>query len=208
MTLLQIGIRLGIVVAALGAWFATQTLIGRRPAKTGEIGDRLHDLTAPWNEALHRRPRLARAVLIASSAGIDLFGLFLIGMGVFGSTWRPFLGLLILFSLRQLAQALCALPAPRRMIWRHPGFPSLLVTYGVGNDFFFSGHTAIATLGAIEAFRILPLPFGIAAAVLAALEALTVIVLRAHWTLDVLAAIFAAFGAAIVAAQVCTACGI
>ena len=27
-------------------------------------------------------------------------------------------------------------------------FPSLLVTYGVSNDMFFSGHTAMAVLGA------------------------------------------------------------
>jgi len=36
------------------------------------------------------------------------------------------------------------------MIWRHPGIPSLLVTYDVATDFFFSGHTAIAVLASIE----------------------------------------------------------
>jgi membrane-associated phospholipid phosphatase len=82
---------------------------------------------------------------------------------------------------RQLCQALCALPVPPRMIWRHPGFPSLLVTYGVSTDFFISGHTAIAVLGAVEICRLLPLPFGIAAIVVALLEAVLVIVLRAHY---------------------------
>ena len=42
------------------------------------------------------------------------------------------------------------------MIWRNPGFPSLLVTYGVSNDFFISGHTAIAVLGAIAASKLGP----------------------------------------------------
>jgi len=40
------------------------------------------------------------------------------------------------------------------MIWHDPGFPSLLVTYHVTNDFFFSGHTAIAVFGAIELSRL------------------------------------------------------
>ena len=39
------------------------------------------------------------------------------------------------------------------MIWRSPGVPSLLVTYGVSNDLFFSGHTALAVYGAIELGR-------------------------------------------------------
>ena len=67
----------------------------------------------------------------------------LLGSWLFGGSVRPFLGLVLLMALRQLVQSLCPLPAPG-MIWHYPGFPSLLVTYRVANDFFFSGHTAIA----------------------------------------------------------------
>src|SRR5207249_2901381 len=82
-------------------------------------------------------------------------GIVLLTWSVFGASVRPFVGLLVLFGLRQLTQVLCALPAPVGMIWPQegPGFPSLLVTYGVANDFFFSGHTAIAVFGAIELCR-------------------------------------------------------
>src|SRR5256885_6636083 len=38
------------------------------------------------------------------------------------------LGLFLLMTLRQLLEAICALPPPSNMIWRYPGFPSLLVT--------------------------------------------------------------------------------
>ena len=64
----------------------------------------------------------------------------------------------------------CALPPPRGMIWRNPGVPSLLVTYGVSADFFISGHTGIAVLGAIEAARLLPWWVGLAAGVVAFLD--------------------------------------
>jgi membrane-associated phospholipid phosphatase len=208
MTPLQIGVRLAVVAAGLSAWFWTQSLIGKRALKEGLIGDRLHDLTESWNEHLHRNPKLADGLLIASSAFIDLFAAFLIGMGLFGNTLRPFIALLMLFMFRQLCQALCALPVPPRMIWRHPGFPSLLVTYGVSTDFFISGHTAIAVLGAVEICRLLPLPFGIAAIVVALLEAVLVIVLRAHYTMDVLAAVAAALCAAGLASRICQALGI
>ena len=90
------------------------------------------------------------------------------------------------------------------MIWRHPGVPSLLVTYDVANDYFFSGHTAIAVLGAIEVAKIAPVWVALAAAVVACLEALTVLVLRAHWTMDVLTGAVAACCAAGIAATICT----
>ncbi len=78
------------------------------------------------------------------------------------------------------------------MIWDYPGVPSLFVTYGTTNDFFFSGHTAIAVYGAIELARFRRPWLTLAATVVAFIEAMTVLVLRAHYTMDVFAAILAA----------------
>ena len=202
--LVRYGLRAVLVLCALVAWFWSQALIGSRVLKGGAIGDGMHDLTAPLNRYLLNHPRAANATLIVSSFFIDAFGIFLIGAGIFGPTLRPFLALLILFAFRQLCQALCALPTPKDLIWRYPGFPSLLVTYGVGNDFFISGHTAIAVLGAIEIGRMGPLWMGEAAGMVALLEAGTVLVLRAHYTMDVLAAACAAVCAAVGASWLCT----
>src|SRR5205814_1246361 len=82
-------------------------------------------------------PRKANALLISSSLVIDLLGFYLLGSAIFGSTIQPFLGLLMLFALRQLCQAFCPLPPPGGMIWRDPGFPTILVTYGTSTDLFF-----------------------------------------------------------------------
>jgi hypothetical protein len=188
-----------VVAMGLGAWFVSQALVSARGFPDGVVGDAVHDWTAGLNRWLHNRPRAANALLIASSACIDLFGVFLIGSALFGPSLRPGIGLLLLFVLRQISQLACALPAPAGMIWRHPGVPSALVTYHVANDFFFSGHTAIAVIGAIEVARVAPTWLAVAAGVVALLEAATVLVLRAHYTMDVLAAVFAAFFAAGVA---------
>ena len=139
------------MAAGLGAWFWTQALIARRAFPEGQIGDRLLELTAPLNRFLWDHPRRADAVLIATSAVIDLLGLFLVVPRRLRTQHSPAASAsLLLFALRQLCQGLCALPAPERMIWRNPGFPSLLVTYGTASDLFFSGHTAIAVYGALE----------------------------------------------------------
>ncbi len=195
------GSRLGTVVAALVIWFWTQSLIGgKAPAGEG-IGDALHRLTAPWHARLLAQPSTANRLLIASSFFIDIFGVSLIGLAVFGATMRPLIALIGLFSLRQICQAISTLPPPPGIIWRNPGFPSLLVTYGVSNDFFFSGHTGIAVLGAIEVWQHGPVWLGVCAATVAVLEAVVVIVLRAHYTLDVVAGALAAWFAVDVAAQ-------
>jgi hypothetical protein len=195
--------RISVIVLAVFEWFWTQSLISGRGAGGNAIGDALHDLSTPWNDYLQAHPRLANGILISTSGFIDLFGIFLIGAGVFGQSLRPFIALLMVFAFRQMCQAICALPVPPKMIWRNPGFPSLLVTYGVANDFFISGHTAIAVLGAIEVYRILPWWCAVIAGAIAILEAGTVIVLRAHYTMDVLAAIVAAWCAADIAMRLC-----
>lgn len=185
-------IRAAVVAGALLLWFWTQRLLGRRAPPAGAVGDRVHAWTAGLHARLLAHPRAADGTLIASSLLIDAIGLSLVGAALLGPTFRPFLALFVVFSLRQACQALCALPAPPGMIWRDPGFPTLLVTYKGGNDFFFSGHTAIAVLGALEAARAGPPWLAALAGVVAVLEAGAVLVLRAHWTLDVLAGILAA----------------
>ena len=196
-----IGLRAGVVAGALVLWFWTQSLIARKSAPKAGVGDVVHDLTARWNHYFSRHDRAANAALIISSIFIDLFGLSLIGVAIFGATFAPFLAILILFGLRQLCQSLCTLPPPPGMIWRNPGFPALLVTYSVGNDFFFSGHTAVAVLGAVEAAQFGPAWLGVMAGCIALGQMLIVLVLRAHYTMDVVAGALAAFLAAAAAGR-------
>jgi hypothetical protein len=162
----------------------------------------VHDWTAGLHDWFTRHTRAANVVLMISSAFIDLFGVFMLAWALFGPTIRPAVGMLLLFAFRQISQLTCALPAPPGMIWRHPGLPSLLVTYNVANDFFFSGHTAIGVLGAIEVAKIAPGWLAAVVAVIAFLEAATVLVLRAHYTMDVLTAVVAAFTAAAAAENI------
>lgn len=186
-------LRVGVVVVALVAWHWTQTLIARKATPHHGLGDLIHDITSRWHAWLSRNDRAANRLLIVSSFFIDVLGLSVIGLAVFGGSFSPFIALLILFGMRQLSQAVCTLPPPPGMIWRHPGCPSLLVTYEVGNDFFFSGHTALAVLGALTLSQIGPVWLGIAALIIAVGEMFAVLVLRAHYTLDVIAGAAVAF---------------
>jgi PAP2 superfamily C-terminal len=195
-------VRALLVALGLAAWFWTQSLIGQRAISGQAIGDDLHVLTAPMHQYLLDHPCAANGLLITSSAFIDLFALFLLGRAIFGPTFRPFIGLLMLFALRQICQALCDLPPPEGMIWRNPGFPSLVVTYGVANDLFFSGHTAIAVFGAIELARLGRRWLGVIGFSIALFEVATVLTLRAHYTMDVFSGAVTALLVAGVAAKI------
>jgi hypothetical protein len=185
-------IRLALTAVTLILWFWTQSLIGKHALPASGIGDQLLVWTAPINAYLNEHQSAANVLLIVSSGFIDLLGLFLLAKWIFGPSVRPFLGLVLLLGLRQLMQALVALPAPENAIWHYPGFPSLLVTYGVANDYYFSGHTAIAVLGATELARIgRPWVTGVASLIVI-FEVATVLVLRAHYTMDVFTGMIAA----------------
>ncbi len=187
-----IALRVLLIAGSLFLWFLTQKMIGARRLEDGAIYDHFHVLTARCNRWLNQHPKPANAMLVASSFFVDAVTLFVLFYAVLGPSFTPFWGLFGLFALRQMSQASVALPVPQGIIWRDPGVPSLFVTYGVGTDFFFSGHTALAIYGAMQLSALHIPALTIIGAVVAVLQVIAVIVLRAHWTMDVLAGLFAA----------------
>ena len=194
--------RVAIIAAALVVWFWTQKLIAGKSGGMRGIGDGFHRLTKKLHRYFHRTPKAANRALVASSLCIDALGLSLIALAIFGPTFAPFIGMLIVFGLRQLSQLCCTLPPPPGIIWRDPGFPSALVTYDVGNDFFFSGHTALAVLAAIEIGHVAPWWLGLTVILIALGEALIVLILRAHYAMDVITGAISAGFAADLASRV------
>lgn len=195
-------LRVSVIAGALVVWFWTQKLIARKCGGMSGIGDAAHGLTAGLHRYFSTNHKAADRALIISSLCIDALGLSLIAISVFGPSFAPFIGILIVFSLRQVSQLCCTLPPPPGIIWRDPGFPTALVTYDVGNDFFFSGHTALAVLSAIEICHLGPWWLGVTVILIALGEALIVLILRAHYAMDVITGAFAAWFAADLAGRI------
>lgn len=190
-----IAVRGGLVIAGIVVWYWTQALLGKRAPKVGHdvpLTDGIHRLTARLHARYAENIAAGNRLLILSSLVIDLLGVYLLGSAILGESFRPFVGLVMVFALRQICQMLCPLPAPEGMIWRYPGVPAILVTYGTANDLFFSGHTAIAVFGAATLaghWGAIGLTIGLAIAIF---EAATVLILRAHYTMDVFTGIVCA----------------
>lgn len=204
-TIPKVAPRAAVALLGVAGWFASQSVLGSQGFSQG-IGDRIHLCLAPATEWLGHHYQAADNLLIVTSAIIDLLGSFLLVSGIVGPSVRPLLGLIVLFILRQLCQVLIALPPPDGMIWRYPGVPSFFVTYSTANDFFFSGHTAIAVYSAIELARLRRRWLTSVGTVIAVIEALSVLMLRAHYAMDVFAAIFAAAWASNIATRLAPSC--
>ena len=180
-------VRLVLVAGLIALWFATQKIIGAQGLPEGDIGDKIHDWMAPVHQKLLKNKGWARVLLITSSLGIDILGLSVLYLGIFGESFAPIVGLFFILILRQGSQYLTALPAPEGMIWEDPGVPSLFVTFHVANDLFFSGHTALAVYGSLVLASLGYFPLTLAAVALGLYEIFAVLALRAHWTMDVYA---------------------
>ena len=204
------GVRLAAIILGLLLWHLTQSMIGQRAevrsATENAIVDQAHELTADWNKYLNENKTAANTLLIISTGLIDLVGIWLLVLSIGGKTIRPFVALFILFTARQISQYFCALPLPDGIIWHDPGVPSLLITYGVANDFFFSGHSGIAVLGALEFARRYGRIGIMAGMFLCIFEVITVLVLRAHYTMDVIAGAAIAILAALAASRLADSC--
>lgn len=184
-------LRVVVLVLALVLFSAAERLFGSR-GLPHRIDDLMHDLFAPVNSELQSNPRLADALLIAISALADMAGVGLALLSIFAPRIRPLVGLLVLYGMRQAVESLCELPVPEGMIWRYPGFPSLLVDYAVMGDFFFSGHTAViayvtAELAAMRRWWLASL-----GAFCTLFVVMVLFALRAHYTMDVFTGLIAA----------------
>jgi hypothetical protein len=195
------GLAVGGVYAA---WLITQHLLEKTRGEVTGFTDHTHALLAAGNAYLNAHPLLADLILAVSSLEVDLAALSLVLFFFIRRESRPLLALWLILAMRQLCQASVSIPPPDGMIWRYPGFPTIVVTYGTSTDFFFSGHMALATLLATEltaqgaARTKQALAWGVAL-----LQALIILTMRFHYVTDVVAGCLAA----VAATQLADVCG-
>jgi hypothetical protein len=166
-----------------------QYFIGMQPVPTCALTDVLHRVVEPINTYLWTHLWAADTMMILMNALLDILTVFVFIKVLWKKDIRPFFMLMSFFVCRQILQALIQLPIPEHLIWYDPGVPTLLQTYSVSSDFYFSGHTGSSLIAALELayFRKRWLTiFGFSCFLF---EASAVIVGYCHYTMDVYSAI-------------------
>lgn len=81
---------------------------------------------------------------------VTLYGYWMLHI----STGRVLYATAIFYAVRGITQLFVTLRFPSGYFWNDPGFPSLVVPYGLTSDFFYSGHCGFLNLCALEWLRI------------------------------------------------------
>jgi len=134
---------------------------------------------------------LRNALQIINSGFIDIVFLTTLGYWILhGRSSRLIVTYAIFYGTRALIQQVFWSPFPSMYWWENPGFPSLVVPYGRGSDFFFSGHSGFLvicinewnTLGfkKIRNFICVVLSFTI----------FVLLTYRIHYTIDIFTGVF------------------
>lgn len=190
------GLQALAVGGAYAAWLITQHLLETTRGVVTGFTDHTHSLLAGVNAYLNAHPSLADVILAVSSLEVDLAAVSMVAFFCMRRESRPLLSLWLILVMRQVCQAAVSVPAPEGMIWRYPGFPTIVVTYGTSTDFFFSGHMALATLLATElTAQGAPRLRQAIAWSLALVQALVILSMRFHYVTDVAAGFLAAVAA-------------
>lgn len=147
--------------------------------------DLLFNITEPINTYFANHPGARNALLIVSSFFIDamvLYGFY--HWAFYIRSWRIPLAIICFYVFRALIQQLLAMRFPEGYLWEYPGFPSIVVSYLKTNDFFFSGHVGFPIIFAYEWHKLNKKIFMYGAFFVCALEFITMIFLRGHYSID------------------------
>jgi hypothetical protein len=107
-----------------------------------------------------------------------------------GTSGRLPISLGLFYITRALVQNLWFSPFPQGFYWESPGLPSLVVPYGRGSDFFFSGHSGFLVICAMEWHKLnFPKLRNFVIATLA-YTALILLTYRIHYSIDIFVGIF------------------
>jgi len=100
------------------------------------------------------------------------------------------LTLAIFYVIRALVQKIWYSPFPDGFYWSDPGVPSLVVPYGRGSDFFYSGHAGFLIICAKEMHMAGKLKFRNFNLVVVAYTILILLIYRIHYSIDIFAGVF------------------
>jgi PAP2 superfamily C-terminal len=154
------------------------------------IWDGLFALTSPLNEFFVSNSFLRHLLLIFSSSLIDFQYLFFCyNYLLWGNSIRPVLFLSIFYGFRSFVQNIFMIRYPEGSIWDYPGIPSLTVSYANTTDFYYSGHVGILVFTALESRKNKYYQMMWISLASVIIESFMMIVLRGHYTIDLIAGI-------------------
>ncbi|XWV25055.1 hypothetical protein QJ856_gp0722 [Tupanvirus deep ocean] len=183
--------RIFVLIIIYSFWHLTQKFLSTDIKANNSIVDRLHNsnIITSLNKYLFDNLNNTAFHFILSSLLIDVNIAYISYKYIKENKFKPIFILFTGLALRQLCQYINRLPIPHDMIWFDPGFPSILVTYIVENDFFFSGHTHAALCAGMELVKNKNIFVSFYGLFFILYEILLIVSIKGHYFMDIYGAI-------------------
>ena len=139
------------VIIILFAIFNNVQVIGNPTPDNNCYYDVVHDWAKPLNYYFRGNEGFNKFLCILGSLTIDI--LFLISYytwAIYSIDWRFGINTMLFYGIRYILNEVARLDAPNLMYFPYPGFPSIVVGYIQGSDFFFSGHCGFPVVCMME----------------------------------------------------------
>lgn len=148
----QLGVKLIIFILSLSFLIAGRfTVPDNEPSC---IFDRVQMWLLDVNYFILHNTVWRNTMQIICSSFMDVMFLTTSGYWVlYGKSGRLMISTIFFYVVRALIQKVWESPFPAGFWWYDPGFPSLVVPYGRGSDFFFSGHIGFVVLCGSEWYK-------------------------------------------------------
>jgi len=179
---------IGVVVVLLAGRFSVPSI------EVACVEDKAFMVLEPITKFLIASPEnegFRNAIQIIGSGLIDIAFLLTLGYWIFyGKSSRIIVTFAIFYGARAVVQNLIWMPFPEYYWWYDPGFPSLVVPYGRGSDFFFSGHSGFVVICLNEWKKLGFKKLKYFCSALLLLTIFILLVYRIHYTADIFTGVF------------------
>jgi hypothetical protein len=178
---------ISVLIITLFAIFNNIRIIGNPTPDNNCYKDNVLDFFKPLNN-YYRGNDVYRIILtILGSFLIDI--VFFVGYflwGVYAVDWRYGVNTMLFYGPRAVMQLIIRLDLPDFLYFKYPHFPSVVVGYIQGSDFFWSGHCGFPIIGTVEFIWLKRYKLAAYCAFVSFFEVFLMINSREHYTIDII----------------------
>ena len=178
------------VIIILFAVFNNVQIIGNPIPENNCYFDVVHDWVKPFNYYFRGNKAFSSFLCIFGSLSIDI--LFLISYyswAIYSIDWRYGINTMLFYGVRYIMNESARLRLPDLLYFPYPGFPSIVVGYIQGSDFFFSGHCGFPIVCMMEFIWLKKFWLAGYAMLVSCVEFTMMLACREHYTIDLIVGI-------------------
>jgi hypothetical protein len=182
-----IKLSLSAVIIILFGVFNNIRIIGNPQPENKCYFDVVHSWTDPLNYFFRGNKGFNVFFSVFGSLTIDIIFLFsFFSWAIYAVDWRYGVNVLLFYGIRYIMNESTRLATPNLLYFPYPGFPSIVVGYLQGSDFFFSGHCGFPIVNMMEFIWMKKYWFAAYCAFVCFVEIFLMIISREHYTIDII----------------------